>query len=926
MSSRWHAPAGLRGRRHECDLLDAEVQAIRAGQSRALVLRGEAGIGKSELFEYVARRASDLRVVRAAGVESEMEMPYAAVHQLSRLLGQDFQSLPPPQRVALQTALGLASGPPPDRFFVGLALLSHLSEMSRTRPLVCLVDDAHWLDRSSAQVLSFVARRLRFESVLLILAERDGDRHDEFAGLPELRVRGLSDEDALDLVASVHPGPLDPLVRVRLLTEARGNPLALLELPKSQLSAHVSDVWSVPTTIPTSRRIEASYLSRVASLPAPTQQLLIIAAADPLGDPGLLWRATSSLNIPMDAVTAAEAEGLLEIEGSVRFRHPLLRSAIYQAASPSRRREAHRALAAATDPDKDPDHRAWHRAQAALGPDEAVALELEGSASRARARGGLTAAAAFLQRSVVLSEDGIRRIDRALAAAQANLDAGAFDAALGTLAMAQDGPLDDLRSARAKKLRAEIAFAQNRGGEAPLLLLDAARHLERLDARSSRDTYLDAWAAALFAGDLAGAGAGLAEVSRAVSVAPYPSEPVRASDLLLDGLAAIFTKGRPAAVPLLHRAITAFASAQVTDHEMLRWGWLASRAAILIWDYDTSLEIAMRAVQLARRTGALEALAVVDNACGQTAAIGGDFALASTLTLEVEALKDSTGTRIGAHAALSLVGLRGQHSASDLITSAIAEATTAGQGTALQYASWANAVRLNGVARHEEALLAAERASARPPDLWVASWALLETVEAATKIAQPSRARAAFDRLSGHLAACNTEWALGIRARSLALLTEGDQAEQLYREAIDRLEQTQLRPDLARSELLLGEWLRRQQRRSEARDVLRTAHSHFSDVGMEAFAARAQRELAAAGERLRGETTGATTTFTSQEMHVAQLARDGLTNVEIGERLFLSARTVEWHLSKVFAKLGVRSRRDLRAALSQAGPLTDASP
>ena len=785
----------LHGRKSECTALDTYVQAARAGDSQTVVLRGEAGIGKTALLEYVAGKSEECWVLRAVGIESEMELPFAAVHQLSQPLLEGLERLPLPQREALETAFGLSTGEPPDRFFVGLAMLGLLSAHAEGRPVVCLVDDAQWLDRASAQVLSFVARRLHAESVFIVLAERDGDAPSEFEGLPEVRLTRLSEADAAMLVTSATLGPLDRSVRGRIIAEANGNPLALLELPRGQTSAALAGGYSVAGRLPLPSRIEASYRGRIRLLPMDTQHVLLLASADPVGDPNLFWRAASLLGIPVEAASAAEAADLLEIDARVGFRHPLLRSAIYRAATPAERRSAHRALAAATDPELDPDRRAWHRAQAVLGPDEDVAAELERRAGRAQDRGGFAAAAAFLQRSVVLTQEPARRADRSLAAAQASLQAGEFDAALRLLGTAEAGPLDDLGRARVDRLHAEVAFAQNRGGEAPLLLRQAARKLETLDERLSRDTYLDAWAAALFAGQMAHEGGSLAEVSRAVTSAPDVVDPPLPRELLLEGLARVFTGGRPAAVPALRRAVAAFADPLAAEEDVLRWGWLASRAALFIWDYERALEISLAAVRLARDAGALEALAVVDNACGQTAAAGGDFARAAMLTAEVDTLKEATRTRIAPHAALALSGLRGQEArASELIDSVMAEATAHGQGTAVQYAHWAKSVLMNGLGRYEEALRAAVEASEQGPRLHIASWALSELIEAATRTDHPEVARDGLERLGEHIDSCDSDWARGQYARASALLAEGEAADSLYREAIHRLSQTPLRP------------------------------------------------------------------------------------------------------------------------------------
>lgn len=914
-------PTQLRGRTSECASMDALLDAARGGRSQTVVLRGEAGIGKTALLDYVAARSTGCRVVRAVGCESEMELPFAAVHLLSQPLLEGVHRLPSPQREALETAFGLRPGRPPDRFFVGLALLSQLSEHAEAAPLVCLIDDAQWLDRSSAQVLSFIARRLDAESVVIVLAERDGDAPSEFEGLPELRLTGLSDVEAAQLVASATLGPLDKSVHGRIVAEAHGNPLALLELPRGQTAAALAGGYVVAGRSALPSRIEAGYQERVRLLPPTTQDLLLVAAADPVGDPTLFWRAASELGIPVDAAAPAEAADLLEIDARIGFRHPLLRSAIYRAASPTARRRAHRALAAATDPEADPDRRAWHRAQAVLGPDEDVATELERCAGRAQARGGLAAAAAFMQRSVTLTREPARRAARALVAAQASLQAGGFDAALALVAAAEAGPLDDLGRARADRLLAQVAFAQDRGGDAPVLLMRAAKALETLDARLSRDTYLDALAAALFAGRLARDGGTLLDVSRAAAAAPADPHPRLPHDLLLEAFVSVFTAGRPAAVPALRRAVAAFASNDVADEEVLRWGWLASRAAMLLWDYEGSLDIATAAVSLARDAGALEALAVVDNACGQVAAIGGDFALAAMLVAEVDLLKKATATRIAPHAALTLAGMQGREpEASALVSGAVAGAVLQGQGTAVQYADWTTAVLMNGLGRYDEAREAAVRASTQhTSELYIASWALTELIEAATRTDRADLATKAVLQLTAHLEGCDSAWASGVRARSCAQLEEGDAAQHLYRESIDYLSRTPLRSELARAHLLYGEWLRRQGQRTDAREHLRTAHHLLAGIGMEAFADRAGRELLATGEKVRSRAPGTPHRLTPQEAQIAQLANDGLTNPEIGARLFLSARTVEWHLGKVFAKLRVSSRRELSAALPSAG-------
>jgi DNA-binding CsgD family transcriptional regulator len=902
----------LLGRAAECALLDGLVDDIRRGESRSLVLRGEAGIGKTALLQYLVESASDLTVARAAGVESEMELAFAGLHQLCAPQLDYIERLPGPQRDALRIVFGLAAGPAPARFMVGLAVLSLVSEVADQGPLLCVVDDAQWLDQTSALTLAFVARRLLAEPVGLVFAAREpgeGLRH-----LPDLEVRGLVDGDARALLNSTVRFALDRPVRERLLAETRGNPLALVELPRGLTPTQLAGGLGVLDSHDLSTRIETSYLRRIKTLPDDARRLLLVAAAEPVGDPLLLLRASEHLGITLAAVDATE--GLLAVEERVTFRHPLARSAVYRSAGASERRAAHAALAEVTSRDVDPDRRAWHLAAAAAGPDENVARELELSAGRAQARGGLAAAAALRQRSVALTGDPARRADRALAAAQSSLGAGAFDVARALLAVAEAGPLDELGQARLDLLLAEVAFAQNRGSDAPLLLLQAARKLETLDVRLSRNTYLDAWAAGLFAGRLSGAGGSLLDVSRAAATAPDPVGSPLPCDLLLDGLVLVFTDGRAAAAPVLGRAVAAFAGAEVSTEEMLRWGWLASRAANLVWDHDHCLAIGARAVQLARDAGALEVLAAADNACGQAAAFGGDFASVALLVAEVDAVKEATGSRIGPYAAIALAGLRGQEAvAHELIDGVMSEAAAGGQGTAVQYTQWANSVLMNGLGRYDEALASAVAASEDTPELFIATWALSELIEAATRTENVELGRDALRRLDEQTEAVEADWALGIQARSRALLSEGETADLLYRHAIDRLGRTRLRPELARAHLLHGEWLRRENRRIEARAQLRVAHELFVTIGMAAFAERARGELQATGERVRRRTVETRDDLTSQELQIARLAREGLSNPEIGARLFLSPRTVEWHLRKVFTKLGIRSRQELSRVL-----------
>jgi DNA-binding CsgD family transcriptional regulator len=911
-----HRAPVLLGRAGERQAFDRLLENVRGGQSAVLVVRGEAGVGKTVLLRYCARQASGFRVARVAGVESEMELPFAGLHQLCAPMLDRLSALPEPQQAALRVALGLSSGAASDRFLVALAALSLLSEVAAERPLLCLVDDA--LDAASAQVLGFVARRLLAESVAIVFAVRDPSDEGELVGLPELALGGLAEEDARALLATVIPGRLDGRARDRLVAETRGNPLAILELPRGLAETQLPGLFGLEGARALPGRIEESFLRRLQALPGDARLLLLVAAAEPIDDPLLVWRAADRLGIRPSA--AAEAEGLVTVGERVTFLHPLVRSAVYRSARVRERRAVHLALAEVTDAEADADRRAWHLAAAVPGPDEQVAAELERSAGRAQARGGLAAAAAFLRRSVALTRDPARRVARALAAAQASLHAGAFAPALGLLAAAEAGAPNELQRARVELLHAEVAYAQNRGSDAPLLLLRAARTLEPLDVQLSRDTYLDAWSAALFAGRLASAGS-LLDVSRAVRTAPEPAHPPRPCDLLLDGFAMVFTEGRPAAGPVLQRAATAFAGSEVSVEEVLRWGWLATAAAVFVWDYDTCLAVSIRGVQLARDSGALEVLVVAVNVLGQAVALGGDFPGAALLIAEADAVTEATGARVAPYGALVLAALRGQEAeASKLIGATIKDATAGGQGTAVQYAYWAKAVVMNGLGRYEEALAAAIEASDDTPELFVSMWSLSELIEAATRTGNTELAARALTRLGEHTGDSDAEWALGIEARSRALLSEGEAAQDLYRQAIDRLSRTRLRPELARAHLLYGEWLRREGRRVDARDQLRTAHEAFAAIGMEAFAERSRRELVATGEKVRKRTVETREELTAQEEQIARLARDGLSNPEIGARLFLSPRTVEWHLRKVFTKLGISSRMGLHDALPSPDP------
>jgi DNA-binding CsgD family transcriptional regulator len=893
------------------------VADVLAGHSRVMVLRGEAGVGKSALLGYLADQVAGWRVVRAVGVESEMELAYAGLHQLCAPMLDRLDRLPVPQRDALATVFGQRGGPAPDRFLVGLATLTLLAEVAEQQPLLCVVEDAQWLDQASAQILGFVARRLLAEQIALVGAARTGIGDHVLVELPELSIHGLSDRDARALLLANVPGPLDAAVGDQIVTESHGNPLALLELPRTWNAAALAGGFGLPGNQPVAGKIEQSYARRLQLLPADTQLLVLAAAAEPLGDPVLFHRAAATLGLELAGVSPAVDTGLLQVGGRVEFAHPLVRSAAYRSAAADDRHRVHRALAEATDAEADPDRRAWHLAQATPGPGEAVAAELERSAGRAQARGGLAAAAAFLQRAVALTVDPGRRAERALAAAEVSFQAGAFDAALGLLATAEAGPLDGFQGARAALLRGHVAFASRYGTDAAPLLLQAARRLESFDLELARRAYLTAWGAAITAGPLAGAGVFL-EICHAIRALPPPSATPHPLDLLIDGLALLTTDGRAAATPILQRAAKAVAEMAVED--VLRWGVRAPTASTAIWDSDGTSAILERQAQLVRDAGALAELPIHLGALAFDKAWRGDFAGAGLLVAESDSVAAATGSRMQPFAALRLRALQGREAeASALIETTIEQADAGRQGSLAKMAQWAATVLYNGLARYDEAVSAAREVTANAIDPWQSMWALPELVEAAARVGDIELAREALERLADTTQPAGTDFALGIEARSRALLNDGATAEELYREAIDRLGRTQLRPELARAHLLYGEWLRRQGRRGDAREQLRRAHDLFLAIGMEAFAERAGRELLATGEKVRKRSSETREELTAQEEQIARLARDGLSNPEIGGQLFLSARTVEWHLRKVFTKLHISSRRQLRTALSEGG-------
>ena len=905
----------LVGRRAECGMLDRLVEAVCAGESRALVLCGEAGVGKTALLQHLTGRTASCRVVQIAGVESEMELAFAGLHQLCAPLLAGLDDLPERQGDALRIVFGMGSGPVPDRFLVGLATLGLLAQVAEQKPLVCIVDDEQWLDRASAQVLGFVARRLAAESVGLVFAARVPT--SDLAGLSQLPVHGLASGDARALLEAELKVPLDGWVRDQLVAETGGNPLALLEWPRALTTQQWSGGFGLPAAVRLAGGVAEGFRHRLEVLPEDTRRLLLIAAADPLGDAGLVWRAAEWLGIDAEAAGPAVEDGLVEFGTRVLFRHPVVRSVVYTAAAVGERRHVHGALAQVTDAERDPDRHAWHGAHAAAGPDEDVAAELEGSAGRAQARGGLAAAAAFLERATALTLDPEKRVKRALAAASAQVQAGGFEAARDLLSIAEALAPNDFQQARIEMIQAQLAFATTLGGDAPHLLLKAAQRLESIDIGLARMTYLQAVTAAIFSDEVTRGD--VEQLARAAAAAPAPTGTPTATDLLLDGIAAHYTRGPAAGAPILRTALDQFGRGIAPENELRAYVLANMLAAQHLWDYRCWQRLSDRYLELARSLGALSDLPSALTWKVLCLAFAGELTAAAALVQELQAVLEATGASIAPYGALVVAGTRGRpDEVDDVIEAARSDVSQRGEGFGMTIATWTSAMANNAVGNYQAAMRSASYS--QPPSLTarlsIGAFRVPEMVEAAVRCGHTDVAADALAKLTEVSSVSGTDWSCGVQVRCRALLTDGPAAEDLYRESIERLSGTQLRPDLARAHLLYGEWLRRERRRSDARGQLRCAHEMFEEMGMEGWAQRAHRELEATGETTRKRTIAPDPQLlTAQEAQIARMARDGHSNPEIGARLFISTRTVEYHLQKVFTKLNVQSRKQLDRVL-----------
>ena len=892
------------------------IAAARRGESRALVLAGEAGIGKTALLDYLVSKASGCRVVRVAGIQSEAELGFAALHQLCGPLLDRRDRLPEPQRNALETVFGLQTRSAPDRLLIGLAVLSLLAEAAHSEPLVCVVDDAHWLDRASAQALAFAARRLVAESVALVFARRTTESAPELDGLPTLTVDGIDDGAARDLLRSTLPIVVDEQVRDRIIAETRGNPLAILELPHGLTSAELASGLFVGETHGFTDQLEMSFARRTRSLPDDTQRLLLVAAADSVGGTDTVRRAAVRLGIELDAARPAADAGLWEFGATVRFRHPLVRSAVYRAADDVDRREVHSALAEVTE---DAARRAWHRAQAASAPDENLAAELERSAGDAQRRGGYAQAVAFLQQASRMTPDAARRAQRDLEAARAARLAGDIAAAFTALGAARAGPLDELGRVQAELIRGQLTFAIQRDSEGARALLDVARQAESIDTALARDVYLEALLMTSWAGRSAD-DLDLREIADAYREMPASrTDAKRPRDLILDGVAALMQDGYAAAAPELHRAVGAYENEPGSEEQNLPWLSLSFMVACLLWDDEGWYRVSAQYLESTRSSGALSLLPAALDYRVYTAVFGGELSLAAALVEEATAVLDAIGYPFVPYGAGPLYALQGRVAETRaILEESTASAESAGGRLRLTHAQWATAMLYNGLGEYQRALPLGQYAADYDQALTASpNWALVEVVEAAAHVGDAASADDAMQRLTVTTRGAGTDWGLGIEARSRALLASPAEAETLYREATERLGRTRNRPDLARAHLLYGEWLRRQRRQLDARTELQTAHELFLGMGMAGFADRAARELRATGVTPRKRSVEAGGGLTAQETQVARLVSEGLSNSEVATRLFLSPKTVEYHLRKVFTKMRVTSRRELRGALGE---------
>jgi DNA-binding CsgD family transcriptional regulator/tetratricopeptide (TPR) repeat protein len=891
----------LIGRDPEVAELRRLLDAAADGRGGSLTLLGEPGIGKSAVLDAATTRLDGWRVLRATGSEFESDVPYSALHQLCAPVLDRLAGLPRPQRLALEAVFGVG-GVGPDPLLVGIAVLGLLLGPDRgPQPVCCVVDDVQWVDACSRRVLAFVARRIAAEPVAVVFAARTADAVPDLGDLPRLELGGLSDVDAAELLRRTGRTGLDDEVRDRVVAEARGNPLVLLELEVGP--------WGLPADGDRrpGRALDAvadQFARRVEALPGPTRQLVGLAAVEPVGDLAILRRAATLLGLDVDRFDAAEEAGLVELGPRLRFRHPLVRAGAYRSTAPGWRRRAHAALAEATDPARDPDRCAWHRAHAVTGVDERVAEQLAASADRARSRGGWAAAAAMLDRAVELTPDPSRQGDRLLAAARMRLSAGEPGAARALVDQAERRPLAGSAPGEARLLRALVDFHVGRSLESTSALVDAAAGLP---PDRARETYLEAFASAMWVDRQPG---GLRRLALRIRERVPVRTPPRPLDLLLDALLEQALRPAGEAVPAMLRAVREVRAAASVSDAGPWWMELAFQMAMDLHDVDAAHDISSRQVELARRQGAYAVLpqALRYHAVGLTAL--GRFAEATAAFGEARVIDEAAGTLNLAFAELIHLAWRGDRDGFDELTALVRKRIGRAEVVTEYYAT---AVLANGLGEYDTALQTALTATAELEGGSYVVWHLdLELVEAAARAGRPEVAGAALARIGARAQAHPANWPVAAHLLARALLEPGDPADELYREAIDRLAETGARVFLARARLVYGEWLRRNRRRAEARVELRAAQRVFAGTGARAFADRAGRELSATGEHLARGDAHPLDALTAQERLIVTRVATGATSKEVAVTLFLSPRTIDAHLRNIYRKLGVSSRRQLR--------------
>ena len=904
-------PFPVLGRDRELEALESFRETLMSGSSAALVVHGEAGIGKTTLLERFRTTQTSCQVLSISGTESEMELPWAALHQLCTPLLVHLEGIPGPQRAALETAFGTSAEGAAEPFLCGLAVLALLTDAAARSPVICAIDNADALDQASLKTLGFVGRRLLAESVGLLFVTRDVPA--DLARLPAIHIAGLADDDAGALLDTVTRAELDPAVRRQLIAETYGNPLAIVELARHGHLRRLAGGYQMPDGAPIAGQIEASFLETARALDPAAQRVLLLAAAEPTGDAALLRRAALGTGLELPAEDEA-LRRLVSLQPTVRFRHPLVRSAIYAKASDGDRRAAHRALADAFEPADDPVRRVWHLAQSLDGPDAAMAEALERTADSVQKRGGSAAVAAFLARAAALTPDAASRARRELGAARARLQSGDPDGALSLLSLAEARGLDARLSAHAQLLRGQLSFHTTRGGEAPDLLLAAARALAPCDPALSRDTYLAARNAAVFAGSLA-SGENVGSIARAILAEAPVVDPAGPADLLLRAAAQLDAYG-PAHAARAVRTATRALLAEGLPNDQLGLLWTAGGLAMDTFDDQGMVTLQEAALDIARRDGRLEMTVLAAVNFGGVKQRRGDLPGATALFQEAIAICEAIGAPPPRSTLLGIPAQTGDlEQFNEMAESIVEAATDTHEGYVLTLAHGLAARVHLAHRQYRTALDCCHKALAA--GLFTMVWVYaLDYAESAARAGDDAEVAEARDYLDTITAAADTAWARALRALSRALLDDSVDPEPLYRESVAEFTATGQIPCSARAQLLFGEWLRRAGRRQESRIQLRSASQLLSSSGCAAFATRARRELSRLGEKTRRQPC-LNDELTPQELQVAEMAAVGLSNREIAQRLYLSHRTVGAHLYRIYSKLGITSRTQLHLVLER---------